>query len=494
MRLRAAALLLSALASPLALAQDPPQRQRISSRALQGELRQRPQGVTVPAEITQRGDRLVLQTADAAVPVVNPGALGQNVRQLPVQVVVSDTPAGVEGVRIGAVKLQATERWRQLSPQQRSKFGNVDAAQRRLGAAAESALRPNATPADLGRLRQAVDATERQVLSAYRSLPPSQRSEQRVLVEQHSELRRAKKSLYGLNRDDRYPPQAYERIYANSRGAFALRVRGEEMPRCSAVLIGETLALTNNHCILEDLPSELEAVFDYEDDLDGRHLDSQVFPIADIRLTSEEERDNLDFVLLELGANPQGALPGAVYPPQCLSLKPVRRDDPLYVIGFPLGGPRTVHDNSYVYFPFLASADEFAEIEILVRSEFATLEDEQQSYIDGKLKEFIDSYRPRTAADGSRYYEYVSVRFGDQPTIGADSDTYHGNSGSPVYSRRNHAVVGLLFDGQEDTSQPWSPGWRAHEAILPIGKVVERLDTVAPDWRSDPRLCVRPAS
>ena len=493
-RARVAGLLLAALASPVCPAQDPPPRQMISTRVLHSELRQRPQGVAVPAEISKRGGKLVLQTADAAIPVANPTAIGQDLRQLPVQVVVSETAGASDEVKIGAVKLQATERWQRLDPQQRLKYRNVDAAQRRLGVAADSALRPNATQADLGRLRLAVEATEKQVVAAYRSLPPEQRAEQRVLVEQHSELRRAKKSLRTPNRDDRYPPQAYERIYANSRGAFGLRVRGDPEPRCSAVLIGEKLALTNNHCILEELPDEFEAVFDYEDDLDGRHLDSKVFPVADIRLTSEEERDNLDFVLLELGANDGGALPGTVFPPQCLSLQQVRRDDPLYVIGFPQGGPRTVHDNTFVYFPFRANADEFAEIEILVRSEFETLEDEEQSYIDGKLKEFTDSYRARTAADGSRYYEYVSVRFDNQPTIGADSDTYHGNSGSPVYSRRNHSVVGLLFDGQEDLSQSWLPGWRAHEAILPITKVVERLDTIAPDWRRDPRVCVRPAS
>ena len=74
-------------------------------------------------------------------------------------------------------------------------------------------------------------------------------------------LRRLEKSLYG--RDDRYPPQTYERIYANSRGAFALRSRNEDKPRCSAVLIGEKLALTNNHCILEEAPDEFEALFDY---------------------------------------------------------------------------------------------------------------------------------------------------------------------------------------------------------------------------------------
>lgn len=475
-----------------ASAQDPSPEQRTSTRALERELQRRPQGVTVPAEITKRGAELVLQTADAAVPVANSDFLGQQVRQLPVEAVVSQGPD--ESVNLVDVKLQATKRWESQSTGQRRRFGSVDTAQRQLSAAADTALRADSTEADLRQLKQAVDATQEQVLLAYKAIPSAQRSEQRILVEQHGELRRAQKSLYGLSRDDRYPPQAYERIYANSHGTFALRVKGADKPRCSAVLIGESLGLTNNHCILEELPGELEAVFDYEDDLDGNHLTSQVFPIGDIRLSSEEERDNLDFVLLRLDANAEGKLPGSVYPVQCLSLANVRRDDPLYVIGFPLGEPRTVHDNTFVYFPYQVNEDEYAELEMLVRLEFDSVEAESQSYINGKLKEFTDSYRKVTGADGATGYEYVSVRFDNQPTIGADSDTYRGNSGSPVFSRRSHAVIGLLFDGQEDLSQPWQPGWRSHEAILPITRIVERLDIADPAWRSDPKVCIRPAT
>ncbi|MFA6985669.1 MAG: trypsin-like peptidase domain-containing protein [Arenimonas sp.] len=486
------ALLTTALLPFAVNAQDPPPQQRLSTSALKQQVQRRPQGVEVPAELTKQGNKLVLQTADSAVPIANAQFLSQQVRQLPVEVVVSEGPG--DSVKLEEVKLQATKRWEELSNAQRQRYGAIDVAQRRLDRMAQSALNSTATRADIGRLKQAVVATELKVLESYKAIPDSQRMEQRVLVEQYSELRRAEKSLYGFARDDRYPPQAYERIYANSRGAFALRVKAESTPRCSAVLISERLALTNNHCILEELPEELEAVFDYEDDLDGNHLPSKVFPVVDVRLTREEERDNLDFVLLELGPNEAGALPGGSFPPQCLSMNPVRRDDPLYVVGFPLGEPRTVHDNTFVYFPFRVNAHEYADLEIRVRAEFDSFEEESQSYIDGKLKEFTDSYQERTDGNGDKFYEYISVRFANQPTIGADSDTYRGNSGSPVYSRRTHTVIGLLFDGQEDLSQPWAPGWRSHEAILPITKIIERLDIAEPVWRNDPLVCIRPAT
>lgn len=472
-------------------AQNAPKAQRISTSEVQQRVRARPQGATVPAQITKQGNSMVLQTADSAVKVSNADYLGQSVRQMPVQAVVTAGPD--DSVELKDVELQATKRWNDRSPAWRARYGKVDVAQKKLSTVAEKALSAEATQSDLKQLKQTVDEAEQQVIQAYQALPAAQRQEQRALVEQHAELRRLNKSLYGLDRDDRYPPQAYERIYANSRGAFALRVKGQEKPRCSAVLIGEKLALTNNHCILEEATEELEAVFDYEDDLAGQHMPSKVFPLSDIRLTAEDERGNLDFVLLELGANADGKLPGKVYPVQCLSMKPVRRDDPLYVVGFPLGEPRTVHDNAFVYFPFRVSPDEYAEIKMLVSAEFDSIEAEDLSYREGKLKEFVDSYQLRDDG-GEPYYEYISMRFGQQPTIGADSDTYHGNSGSPVYNRRTHAVIGLLFDGQEDLTEPWAAGWRAHEAVLPITKVVERLDSAAPAWREDPRVCVQSAN
>lgn len=485
------ATLLTCMPLTLAAAQDVPREQRISSGELREQVRRRPQGVTVPVEITKQGDKVVLQTADSAVTVANPDAVAQAVRQMPVQAVIVDGPG--DSVQLQDVQLQATKRWNDLPSAKRAQYRNVDVAQRRLSNAAESALGADATDSDLRALKRSVEATENQVIQAYKTLDPGDRVEQRELVEQHAELRRLNKSLYGLDRDDRYPPQAYERIYANSRGAFALRAMQEEKPRCSAVLIGERLALTNNHCILEEAPDEFEAVFDYEQDLAGNPLPSKVFPVTDIKMTDEDERGNLDFVLLELGANADGVLPGAAYPVQCLSLAPVRRDEPLYVVGYPLGEPRTVHDNTFVYFPFRVTPDEYIEIKLLVSAEFDSIAAEDLSYSEGKLKEFVDSYQLREG-DGEPYYEYISVRFDQQPTIGADSDTYRGNSGSPVYHRRSHAVIGLLFDGQEDLTEPWAAGWRAHEAVLPITKVVERLDAAAPDWRGDPRVCVLPAT
>ena len=442
-------------------------------------------------EITKRGDEAVIQAADKTVRVKNSEFVGQQMRQLPVVAKLQAAPDN--SVRIQSLSLQATARWDGLSDQLKQRYRRVDAAQRRLAVVAKDALKADAKESDLLRLQAVVESTEQSIVQAYQTLPQTERSEQRVLVEQHREVSRANKALYGLNRNDRYPPETYERIYENSHASFALKRKDQDVPRCSAVLISEKYGLTNNHCIFDEAPEDFEAVFDYEDDLQGNRKVVHAFPVEEILLEDEQERADLDFVLLVLGKDDAGEAPGDVYKPQCLSRARVKRDDPLYVVGYPLGEPRTVHDNAFVYFPFVVTPEERARLEIQVREEFESIEEEDESYREGKLKEFADSYRSATL-NGEPVYEYFSTRFGNQPTIGADSDTYHGNSGSPVYNRRTHAIIGLLFDGQEDLSQPWTPGWRAHEAVLPITEVIRQLDIAKSDWKDDPKVCIDPSA
>lgn len=461
--------------------------QALSAKQLLKKIERQPQ-VAVPVVITRKGDEVMIQTSDKPVRVANPQKLSTPVRQLPVYAELSKSAAGE--VMLKNVSLQATKSWQAVAPGLRKQFQEVEQAQTKLRDVARQALAPEATTEHMRALRDSVVSTQGTIVNSYLKLPVADRGSQRVLVEQYREVHRAGKALYGYERDDRYPPQTYTQIFANSRGAFALHRKGEPKPRCSAVLIADNLALTNNHCILSDLPEDLEAVFDYEDDLAGNHLSTHAFPVQDFLVETEEDRDHLDFVLLKLGSDGSGQLPGAVYQPQCLSTVRVRRDDPVYVIGFPLGDPRTVSDNAYVYFPFRVTPEEFAELEILVRSEFDTKDLEDKSYADGKLKEFSDSYR-KTTYESKDVYEYYSTRFGNQPTIGADCDTFHGNSGSPVYQRHTHTVVGLLFDGQEDLSEPWKPGWSAHEAILPMSEIIKRLDAVRANWREEPGVCVK---
>ena len=60
------------------------------------------------------------------------------------------------------------------------------------------------------------------------------------------------------------------------------------------------------------------------------------------------------------------------------------------------------------------------------------------------------------------------------PTIGANCDTFHGNSGSGAFLKRTQRVVGILIGGQPDVDRLRS-GWARHEAILPIGPILDEI-------------------
>jgi V8-like Glu-specific endopeptidase len=436
-------------------------------------------------EITRRpNDNVVLETVDQSLPVSNPEALKLPVTSLPATAVVT-LDESTNKLRLEGYTLQATDRWNNLSTADKNRYNAVTQANAAL-AAAVSAYQafggdnPDAVKRDFF---AKVNSATKSVVEEYGRLSSAARSTDRQLVEQYRILKKTGKAIYGYG-DDRYPPEAYTRIYSNRVVALALGRPGESKSMCSATLIGNDLALTNHHCISSYLPGDLNARFDYEVNLEGNSLPQKVFPVAEYVINNDQQRAGLDFALLRLGANDEGQLPGSVYKPACLSSSRVQPFDPVYLIGHPLGEPRTVHDNAYVLFPFRITQDEYAELELNVRAEFLDTDDEQE-----QLTSFRSSYRQATL-NNQPVYENFSTRFRQQPTIGADFDAYHGNSGSPAFNRRTHRVVGLLFDGEEDVSQPLRPGWRAHEALLPITIIMERLDVARPGWRGSPGVCI----
>jgi hypothetical protein len=387
------------------------------------------------------------------------------------------------------VKPRPSPTWEMLSLQERRAFPEVDAAQNRLKLAMGRTLIRGSGSAEFSTAQNAAGELERKIKDSYASLDAaSRRLRGRTLVDQHAEVRRLQRDFFRKDYNERYAPETYQRIYANTRGASALRLKGEDLPLCSGVLIAKHLVLTNRHCVTHADATQMEVVFDYEEDLQGKRMNQRSFPVSHIRFRGGEPF--LDFAILEVARDTNGAIPGEIYPPQCLSMSPPKHMEAIYVVGFPLGQPRVVHDNAHVYFPFQVDSNEYVRIEISVREELKSGPEEDQSYIDGKLREFIDSYKPRME-NGAIVYEYYSERFGDQPTIGVDSDTYAGNSGSPAFHRRTHALVGLLFDGHRTSDEPWAPGWRTHEAILPVLKIIEAMNAQEPGWFASQEICMR---
>ncbi|MGH9350537.1 MAG: trypsin-like serine protease [Vicinamibacterales bacterium] len=448
----------------------PPQREST------GVFRLRPDGT-----IVYRADN----APEAWRPVLNPDAVPQASLELPVRVTLRTED---DGVRVTTPPvLEAVASWRERRNRfSKLRFEALHVAFGALESRAEAMRR--GTMSGEEELTVPLAQVEEEIVDAYGALGSTDDESRKVLVRQFLEVRRTQKARY--DRNDQYPPAAYDRIYRNSRGAVALADRDENGSFCSGVLVSRDLVLTARHCFTRLLPEQrarVEARFNYERDLSGIPLKDDRYPFAGIVAEGQRVLDDgprLDFALVRLGQNAAGRLPGDTHPPQCLSTRAVHRDDAVYVIGHPRGDSRVVHDNAFVYFPFQVNRFSFNRLQIIVDAELTN-----HPKRSAELERFRQSYRRRTLDSGDELFEHFSEKWGRQPTIGANSDTYHGNSGSPVYSRRFHHVVGIFTEGEPDVEAPFEPGWRRHEAAIPVTVIMQQLDRLIPAWRKEPGLC-----
>lgn len=362
------------------------------------------------------------------------------------------------------------------------------------------AVAPTTSPELVASLQQ----TAEQIVEAYE--PSMAPDAQQALGRQYAYVQSLLKATYGHS--DLYQPIVYKRIYESSRAAVALYHRGWERHYGSGVLIGKNVVLTCRHCVDEDAfgglldPSSMEVRFDYEENLIPVAFEVDEFLF--VGMPNDRTPANLDFALLKLkprnmapeGANPILKDAGELYPAAKLAGENVRlsRDEPLVVIGHPEGKPRAVHDNSFVLFPFTANQQKFAELRLAVTQEFdlelLTADQAEKNALTQQRQEALDqledSYLPIDAQHPFRELYHVNV--GKLPCHTADCDTYHGNSGSGVWTRRQNLVIGLLFAGEPDQSigaASYRPGWRRHEKILPSSEIIKQLDAKLPaGWRA----------
>lgn len=447
------------------------------------------QGTSMKGKIRERADqRIYVEPAKEPgirVPVRNSADIPVGVRGLPAKFQIEQEANGVLVRSIDLDLVSNLSKIKKDLPQ--VQFDSLHKSILETEKAADTLLKPSAKAAENRKIYgAAVKRTQNEYVRAYMKLKPEEKKEREVIIQGYLDSVVTTKSIYG--RSDLFPPASYDQIFRNSRAAVAIARKDEIHPRSTGVLIGRDLILTCLHCIEGGLLQQWEVRFNYESDLNGKALTSESYPILSVAQKGRQISPNgpeLDFALLRLGKGTEGKFAGEKWSVQCLSGTDVERDDPLYVIGFPEGEPRVVADNAFVYFPFRVSEFDYNRLLLSVEAEFQEASDRSQ-----RLEEFRTSYR-KTKFRGEQIYEYFALKWGGQPTFGADSDTYHGNSGSPVYKKRSHRLVGLLIAGASDVRVSVTPGWRTHEAILPISKIIEQLDNMWPKWRSEPQVCVQ---
>lgn len=447
--------------------------------------------LVVPLTKDQKGQPSLLSPNGVPISVTNAEKLKSLPSGIPFVVEASNEGGQIKVSRVSIKPVDTWDATKENFPV--AQFGSLHRSLANLKDVVNRLQTTNSMSADSPDLSQALNEAEEGVVTTFQKnesqLTPKQRKD---LARSHAELRQIRlKATY--SRLDLYDPIIYKRIYDNSRTAVALFYKPKARVYGSGVLIGKNLVLTCRHCIdVKDFggviaADDMEVWFDYENELgnERKKVRFEVAAIPFMGIPNERTDSPLEFALLQLKPFVEEGKPpceaGDMYPPATLARAAEQdlRDDAIYVIGHPDGKPRTVHDNSFVLFPFRVKPNQFADLQLIVENESKL--DEPGNW----LKEFLDSYLPPDPQDKVR--EQYSVRWGKLPVLAADCDTYHGNSGSGAWNRTTNRVIGLLFAGEPDQEQgdaTYQPGWRRHEAILPVREIIRQLDQKMPDWKA----------
>jgi len=340
-------------------------------------------------------------------------------------------------------------------------------------------------------LKDAYDRAEVELSNAYATvLARNNHADRTRLAATYGRVVNEQKSIYGYN--DNYDPEVYDAIFKRSRSCVGLvhpdkqngRPHDAWQPNVSGILIAPNLVLTCSHDITDDtLPGEsLEVWFGYERDLNGKPrpktITNVVKLVYDGRDTSKGAAEPLDFALFEIApiANQPSPLP--------LTIQRVTVGTSIYVVGFPKGEFEAVHDNTHVIFPYEVTEKDYSNLKIGVHSHLVGQTNDSAQLTDDL---FGQSYE-RVVVDQRVIYRYYQRLGGEHmPVMGADCDTFHGDSGGGAFLRTSSRCCGILIEGDSDLRVFTLASFLHHEKILPLRVINERLSDKnlgLPGWPS----------
>jgi hypothetical protein len=188
----------------------------------------------------------------------------------------------------------------------------------------------------------------------------------------------------------------------------------------------------------------------------------------------------LDFALLRLQPNAADT-DIAEREPFTLLSGVANLEVPVYAVGYSRDGPQLVHDGSHIVFPHELSNAEKHELHMRIRIAFQTLNilsGSNSSTTPSTDAMFEHLYRRQNET-----YRYISrAQPVQQPVFGLNTDTFTGDSGAPIISRKDSRLCGILITGQPDTATMRIPTALAHEKALPMSAIHEQLSANLPGW------------
>jgi hypothetical protein len=217
----------------------------------------------VSVSLEQRGRAVVVQTQDTPLTVENSAQLSKYAQRIPYEYEIELEDEDNATVNVQAQQLTAVKRWRDSEFPTKGDLTVVDSAYQQLDQRALGLVEADATDEDVRAFNEQLVVTKSTLIDAYRTAGDADLETQHEIIENYTELQRTGKALYGFNRDDRYPPETYRRIFENSRGSLAILETGHDV-HCSGVLIARDFVLTNFHCVESSIAQDLRVRFDYE--------------------------------------------------------------------------------------------------------------------------------------------------------------------------------------------------------------------------------------
>lgn len=310
------------------------------------------------------------------------------------------------------------------------------------------------------------------------------------------ELQPELKATYGVPTN--FSPPSYRQVYLDSRRVVAVRAGG--MNICSGMLLDDAWIMTAGHCFKGRDWADLRIVLG-KDGFAFAKLEAKIVDLWPSPPPGQQQTDHIDYAFARIsdsdfravirGIDEQVAQVGGGPPelgPLCIKSEPLSLREPVYVIAQRLDDKK-VHDHAYVRFPYKLSEENLAMVIAENGIELTRIAERlsndaslRKTFIEGGEALLRDAYTKVTLADGRVHYEFRTTGSDfvqPRPFFGVDTDTFHGNSGGPVFSRNNTCIVGIFSGGAPDNFSDAAATSRQHEFVTPIAEVLLDLRRAA---------------
>lgn len=294
------------------------------------------------------------------------------------------------------------------------------------------------------------------------------------------------KAIYNI--DTNFPPLSYRQIYDFSRRIVRIRASGQTI--CSGLALSTHWVVTAGHCMSGRSATDLQVVFE----MDDVGVSARAITVVDTwpsPAPGANDQDSIDYVFLRVAEHTDvrglfdflEPTTSVADSPEtlCVRSQSLGFKEPVFAIGYPRGDRKTVHDYSHVWFPFRVTDEEFKwmRAETYARAKLVGDQFGDTTYGDRVVKDLENAYRKASnAADPRRSYFAGAAGTVLRPVFGIDTDTFHGNSGSPVFDRRNRCLVGIFAGGARDELRVPEASWKQHEFATPISEIMTHLRSV----------------